>query len=246
MNEDRDRISPPALPPAPEVTILVPVLFRAHRARPFLESLEAATPEPHATLFLATAGDLAMLEAVEDLARQIPTVSVHVMASNARGDYAKKINSGIRHTSSPFVFTAADDLHFHPGWWPAARALFDDPAVGLVGTQDLAPTERARAGEHSTHFAVRRTYVERFGTIDERGKLFHEGYPHEYVDDEAVATAKLRGAWAFAGNSVVEHLHPSWGKAPRDKLYNAQGRRMAQGRALFQRRRKLWTPTPSR
>ena len=84
-----------------------------------------------------------------------------------------------------------------------------------------------------------REYVDR-GTIDEPGKLLHEGYPHEYVDDEFVQTAKKRGAWAFAEASIVEHLHPSWGKAPRDKLYDAQRQRMNAGRVVLNRRRHLW------
>jgi hypothetical protein len=45
------------------------------------------------------------------------------------------------------------------------------------------------AGRHSTHSLVTRDYVERFGTIDEAGVVLHEGYPHEFVDDEFVQTA---------------------------------------------------------
>jgi len=93
---------------------------------------------------------------------------------------------------------------------------------------------------------IRRRYADDLGTIDEPGKILHEGYPHEYVDDELVETAKARDAWTFAAGSVVEHLHPSWGKAPRDALYNAQRRRMEDGRRVYLRRRKLWSLTLSR
>ncbi len=223
------------------IVVLVPVLRRPHRVAPFLASLEAATPEPHRTLFLATAGDSAMIAAVEAAAADLPSVSLNVLAPNRVGDYARKINHGYSVTSAPFLFTGADDLAFHPGWLPAALEAFEDPAIGVVGTQDLAPTERARSGAHATHFVVRRSYVDTFGTIDEPGKIFHEGYAHEYVDDELVATAKLRGAWAFAPGSVVEHLHPSWGKARRDPLYAQQSARMARSRAHFLRRKALWT-----
>jgi hypothetical protein len=107
----------------------------------------------------------------------------------------------------------------------------NDPRIGVVGTQDLC-NGRTLRGEHATHFLVRRSYMLERGTVDERGKIFHEGYPHEYVDDELVGTARARGAWAFAEASIVEHLHPSVGKAPLDPLYEQQRARMRRGQRL--------------
>jgi hypothetical protein len=228
-----------------DTVVVVPVLRRPHRVGPFLDSLEASTPEPHRVVFVATAGDAAMIAAVLEHAEADPLVSLELLAPNRVGDYAKKCNHAYRVSSEPFLFLAADDLDFHRDWLTAALELMADPAAGVVGTQDLAPTERARSGEHSTHCLVRRRYVDELGTVDEPGKILHEGYPHEYVDDELVETAKARGAWRFAAGSVVEHLHPSWGKAPRDPIYNQQRRRMAEGRRVYVRRRGLWT-TPSR
>jgi hypothetical protein len=71
--------------------------------------------------------------------------------------------------------------------------------------------------------------------------VLFEGYPHEYVDDEFVGTARKRGAWAFAADSHVEHLHPSWGKAPMDPMYAAQRKRMTAGAMIYRSRRPLWT-----
>jgi len=222
-----------------ELVVIVPVLRRAHRVVPLVASLEAATPEPHRLVFVASATDRPMIEAVERFAGESSAaISLEVLASSRVGDYARKINYVAVTSSEPFLFLGADDLHFHPGWYPAARVLLGG-GIGVVGTQDLAPTARSQAGEHATHFLVAREYVAR-GTIDEPGKLLHEGYPHEYVDDEFVQTAKKRNAWAFAADSVVEHLHPSWGKAPRDPLYDGQRRRMNAGRAVLVRRRHLW------
>ena len=229
-----------------EVAVIVPVLRRPHRVAPFLDSLSAATPEPHRIDFVATAGDSPMIAEILRLAEDDPTISLHVLAPNTVGDFARKVNHAYRTTSAPFLFLAADDLAFHPGWLPAVLAPFTAPEIGVVGTQDLAPTARSLAGEHSTHCMVRRSYADEFGTIDEPGKILHEGYPHEYVDDELVETAKARGAWSFAAGSVVEHLHPSWGKADRDALYNGQRRRMEAGRRVFVRRSGLWSPILSR
>lgn len=223
-----------------DTVVVVPVLRRPHRVRPLLDSLEEHTPEPHRVVFVATATDAAMIAAVLEQAEDDPTVSLEVLAPNRVGDYAIKCNHVYATSSEPFLFLAADDLAFHDRWLAAALELMADPAVGVVGTQDLAPTERARTGQHATHSLVRRAYVDAFGTIDEAGKVLHEGYPHEFVDDEFVETAKFRDAWAFCPGSVVEHLHPSWGKAPLDTLYRDQRRRMAEGRRIYQRRRHLW------
>lgn len=228
-----------------DLVVIVPVLRRPHRVAPFLASLEAATPEPHRVIFVASANDRPMIDIVADAAATRHRVSFEILRPNGKGDYAKKVNHGARVSDEPFLFTAADDLHFHPGWLPAALAPFTDPTIGVVGTQDLC-NARTIAGEHSTHLLFRRTYVEQCGTIDEPGLVFHEGYAHEYVDDEAVATAKYRGAWAFAADAIVEHLHPAVGKAPSDRLYAAQPDRMRYGRRIFDQRRHLWTPPPAR
>jgi hypothetical protein len=115
-----------------------------------------------------------------------------------------------------------------------------DQTVGVVGTNDLG-NARVMAGEHSTHSLVRRSYIDEQGTIDEQGKVLCEAYWHEYVDDEFVKTSMARHAWAFAEDSHVEHLHPGWGKAPMDALYEMQRMRMKHGRRVFWRREQMWS-----
>jgi hypothetical protein len=224
--------------PGVDVVIIVPILGRPHRVAPFLKSLAKATPEPHRVVMVGTRTDTKMLAE----ARKHPDVELLVMRPAYIGDYARKINFAYRHTTEPLMFLAADDLNFHDGWLPAAVAEMRGP-IGVVGTQDLAHTDRARDGEHSTHSLVARAYIDECGTIDEPGKVLHEGYPHEFVDDEFVETAKARGAWAFAAGSVVEHLHPSWGKAPADAIYSRMHDRMRIGRRIFMQRRQLWDTT---
>lgn len=97
-----------------------------------------------------------------------------------------------------------------------------------------------KRGVHSTHTLVQRRYVDKYGTIDQPGQVLHEGYVHEFCDDELVGTAKKRGVWAFAADSVVEHLHAHYLKAPMDDLYAAQGERMDASRDLFRKRERLW------
>ena len=214
--------------------VLVPVLNRPHNVAPLVESFEAATDDAR-LLFVASEGDEAELAAIHDADAEVLIVEKRLSC-----DYPFKINQGAAATTEPFLFTGADDLHFHPGWLTAAMARMSDPGVGVVGTRDLCNV-RTEDGTHSTHSLVRRRYIEDFGTADEQGKILHEGYWHEWCDDELVATAMFRGAWAFAPDSVVEHLHPRAGKAKIDDLYALARHRMVQGNRLFHERQHLWT-----
>lgn len=216
------------------LAVLIPVLRRPHRVSSVLSSALAATPSAR-VLFVASPGD----DAEQDAVRAAGADLLVIPQSPGPGDFARKINAGYRHTSEPLLFVGADDLDFHPGWFEAARRQLRS-GVGVVGTNDLG-NARVMRGEHATHFLVTRAYIDAHGTIDEPDKVLHEGYPHEFVDDEMVATAKHRGAWAFAHDSVVEHLHPLWGKAPTDELYDAHDQRMKAGRRVYQRRCRLWT-----
>ena len=212
-----------------ELAVLVPVLGRPHRVQPFLDSLRAATPD-HRVLFICDPDDSPMIAAVAAADEDWIEVS---------DNYAAKINAGIEETDEPFIFCGADDLDFHPGWFETARDLLELP-VGVVSTNDLCNARNAK-GNLATHPLVARWYVEEQGTVDEPGKLMHEGYPHEYVDRELTETAQHRGAFAHCPESVVEHLHPMAGKAPMDALYAAQKERMRAGYRIYKARRPLWT-----
>lgn len=212
------------------LVVLVPMLGRPHRVAPLLESIRATCDAR--VLFLLTPGDHDVVAAVGG--------EEHLFVDyQPVGDYARKVNRGIAATTEEHIFTGADDLKFHPFWYRHAINKLR-PGIGVVGTNDRC-NRRTMRGEHATHMLVTRSYVDERGTIDEPGKFFHEGYPHEWCDDEAVETAKRRGAWAHARDSIVEHLHPMNRKAPMDALYAAQGERMAAGRGLYVERRRMWT-----
>lgn len=210
------------------VAVLVPVLGRPHRVKPLVQSIARGTPEPHSILFICDSDD----RPTQD---EVALAGCRMISPG--GTYSEKINAGIAATTEPLLFLAADDLHFHRGWLTAAAAHMRGP-VGVVGTNDLG-NRRVIAGEHATHSLVARWYAE-VGTIDEPGKLLHEGYQHCFTDDELVATAKKRGAWAFAADAIVEHQHPDWGKADRDPIYDKGQATFRDDRRVFRTRRQLW------
>lgn len=214
------------------------MLGRPHRVPLLLASLDEATPaDAYRVLFLVSPEDTTVIEAVDNAGAE----RLVVPRKTLYGDYARKINAGYAATAEDYLFLGADDLHFHPGWFERAVSRFDnDPAIGVVGTNDLG-NSRVMRGDHATHSLVARRYADEFGTIDEPGKVLHEGYWHEYVDDELVGTAKARNAWAFAEDSHVEHLHPQYGKAAMDDSYEQQHYRMSRTSSYFRERRRLWT-----
>lgn len=218
---------------SPPVVALVPVLHRPWRIDPVLRSFEAGTPGPHRLLFIVSESDRAVQAAVQEAGGQ-----ALVVEDWRHGDYPRKIQAGFDATTEPLIFTGADDLAFHPGWLDHAVAKLR-AGVGVVGTNDQC-NKRVMRGEHATHLLITRAYVTEHGTIDQRGQVMHTGYWHECCDDELVQTAMARGAWAFAADSIVEHLHPDVGKAPVDAMYAAQAVRLRQGRALLNQRRPLW------
>ncbi len=216
-----------------ELVIIVPMLGRPHHVAPLLESIYANTPDPR-VLFVVSPDDYAVHAEIDRA--QVERITV---AYSPIGDYARKINTAYEHTREPLMFLAASDLLFRPGWYQAATAHLDE-RIGVVGTNDLG-SQRVIDGQHSTHSLVTRDYVDQWGTIDQQRKVLCELYWHEYVDDEFIETAKFRGAFAAATDSIVEHLHPNWGKAETDPLYAAQRSRMARGVRIYRRRRHLWT-----
>jgi glycosyltransferase involved in cell wall biosynthesis len=211
-----------------DVVILVPVLRRPRNVEPLLRSIRETTPDAR-VLFICSPGDEAEIDAIRAHGAEYIEVD---------GNYAKKINAGVRHTTEPLIFQGADDVRFHPGWLERAKERLT-AGVGVVGTNDLS-SKRAMAGTHATHSLFTRDYAA-LGTIDDPTRVLHERYLHEFVDDEFIGTAKKRNAFVSAHDSIVEHLHPYAGKAPKDELYSKAGRRMLVGWFIFRWRRRLWT-----
>lgn len=215
-----------------DLVILVPMLGRPKHVDPLLASISNSVPGSE-VLFVCSPNDHRVIEAVENAGCDYARIPYHPI-----GDYARKINYGVSNTTKPLIFLGASDLLFHNLWFEYAVQRMAR-GVGVIGTNDLG-NPRVISGDHSTHSLVTREYAE-LGTIDNPRLLLHEGYPHEFVDDEFIETAKHRGAFVAATDSLVEHLHPNWGKGEPDNLYQQQRQRMALGRRIYMRRKRLWT-----
>lgn len=165
-------------------------------------------------------------------------------AGGEPGDYARKINAGYRMTNAPYLFTGADDVVPQPGWYDAARALMVD-GIGVVGTVDQC-NHRTINGAHSTHSLVARWYADQGACMDQDHVIYHEGYQHEFCDDEMIRTAMHRGAYAHAFDAVVEHVHMLRDRTLDDAVYRHGRSKSSLSRMLFKRRRGLWGDRPQR
>lgn len=220
----------------PDTVIIIPVLRRPHRVKPLLENIAASTPEgSYRVLFVATVDDWEEITTILD-AGQIPLLVG--WEGGSPGDFAKKTNAGYRLSTEPLIFTGADDLNFHPGWLEAAKAKMK-PGIGVIGTMD-GGNPAVKRGLASTHSLVKRSYADLGGSVDASRMIYAEQYPHQFCDNEFVETAKARGAFAFARNSIVEHHHPHWNKGEHDEVYAIGDQALEPSRKVYQQRQKLW------
>lgn len=223
-----------------DVAILVPVLERPKRAKPLVDTVRQTTVLDWRLVFLCSPRDRLEIQAAQRLARADERISVIVLDDGpGQGDYARKINRGFSETESTWIFQAADDLRFRSGWDTAAVTVGEREAVGVVGTNDLGNPLVMR-GQASTHSLIRRAYVDECGGSGQPGVVLHEGYWHNFVDDELVGVARARGCFAFAVHSHVEHLHPVWRKASPDATYERGGVHYNLDRRLHNSRRRYW------
>jgi glycosyltransferase involved in cell wall biosynthesis len=218
------------------VAVLIPSSGRPAAVTRVLRSLLQATPghgEVWEAHVIAEADDPATWSAAED-------AGFTPLCNERARSYAGAVNSGYLLTGSPVLFCGADDLRFHRGWLQTALRVLDDPDASVVGTNDLGHGA-VIAGDHATHYLLRRSYCDHpGGCVDGPGTVLHEGYGHSFTDTELVETAKARGVFRPCLASVVEHLHPSWGKAGWDDTYRKGAEPWAADERLFESRRPLW------
>lgn len=211
------------------IGILVPVLGRPQNVQPFLESAQN-TENEYCVYFICSPNDRDQIRECQQ-----SEAEVIVASFKPRGaDFARKINLAFDLTEEEWLFQAADDVRFSPGWDTKALSMSVIRPAQVVGTNDLGNPLVLRGG-HSTHTLFKREYIDDFGsgTVDGSGRVFSELYDHQWCDTEFVYTARYRGRWAFCKQAVVEHFHPHWGKGEMDSTYVKATRATAEDQNLF-------------
>lgn len=223
------------------IAVLLPVLGRPESSARIVENILSVSTSVSEIIFLFTPGD-DQHEVVQQLDREHESVLAVSVGPLAPGDYARKINLGFKIASAPFVLLGASDLRFHSRWDTEALHVAEQTGAGVIGTDDMA-NPSVKAGRHSTHPLVRRTYIDGVGgTFDQgAGVVYCEQYDHQAVDNELCTAAILRKQWAFAKESKVQHLHPIFDKTVEmDATYRRGLARGKQDIALYQERLKAF------
>lgn len=212
-------------PATEQVDVIVPVLHRPQNIQPLMESLKATCPQATAW-FVCEPEDLVEWAEVDRCGGK---VLVHP------GTFANKVNHAYTKTSAPWLMLVGDDVVFHAGWWDQAFATAQRTGANVIGTNDLG-NPRVIAGDHATHMAIRRSYVDEVGASWDGPGIVCSDYKHWFVDDEIVTAAKQRQTWAPCLRSVVEHRHPYWGKANTDDVYKLGAAATKADQKRFQQR----------
>jgi len=221
------------------IDVVCPVLGRPANAQPFVDSLFDSTTVPFTLTFMCSPGDEPEIDACIATNENVYVVEWQP----GPGDASRKWNYGYTLGDNPFVFTAADDITFTPGWDIEVLKVAERTGAGMVGTNDDA-NPLVKRGRHSTHSLFSRAYIDTVGGtfFDGPGIVYHESYSHQFIDTESVKAAMDRGQWAFAHNSVVAHHHPIYDRtvAMDDTYRRALGDASADKR-LYVQRLKEWS-----
>ncbi len=219
------------------IVVLVPVLGRPANAQPLADSLAAASPGVR-LVFLVSPDDPEQYHACVKTGADLFLVPF----ASGPADFQKKIRHGYENTTEEWIFQAADDVRFQPGWDTALMECADRTGADVIGTDD-GHNPTVRAGNHSTHTLIRRSYIDHPGaSMDGPGTVFSEAYSHQWCDTELVQLAMARGVWAFCAEAKVTHLHPFWtgGRRTMDETYRKGLATSTQDHRIFMRRSRLW------
>ena len=184
------------------ISIIVPVLNRPQNVKPLISSYLDNSPLNKTEMLFVTSPSC--VEEISEIKKFSVPISVAIVSDDIKS-WAKRINWGINHSKSntnlskisSWVLCGADDIVFHKDWFDVAQKASEN-FTGILGTNDLG-NPACISGFHSTHPIVNRKYIEQYGTVDEVEKLCHEGYIHNYVDAEIIATAKKE----ICGNQLL-------------------------------------------
>lgn len=210
--------------------IFIPTFGRPHVLESVYKNIEDATALPHQTYFIAESRDQSTIDTLNLL-------RFKYVINEQEPSYAGAINTAYKDTVEPYFFCGADDLRFESGWLENAFTHMGQ-GIDVVGTNDLANPD-VLAGEHATHYLVRRSYIKDMGRADGAKTVLYP-YKHNYCDTEFIQTAIARGAFKSCPQAIVEHKHWAWGKRAMDEQDKQHQQDDPEDRRKFEERKHLW------
>jgi glycosyltransferase involved in cell wall biosynthesis len=208
------------------IAVIVPTVNRADMLEALVANIHQATLNDHQIYLVMEVTDHATQEASKalDVQRVVGTY----------GSCSVAVNAGYRASTEPFVAVVNDDCYFHANWDAHALQYFTD-SIHIVGMND-------GHGDCKCFPMVRRAFIEEHsGVFDKPNTIFHT-YKSQGPDTEFAFYAQLRGVWADAPYSIVEHRNWRAGADPNHPNYLKARDTITDDLAEYNRRWPLWDP----
>lgn len=212
------------------IGIIIPTLGRPAKLASVVANIHEVTKTPHKIYFAVEPEDTESMNAIS------ATGESYIVSDENPGNHTGAANTAYKRTDEPFLIIANDDFLFHLNWDIEALKAMENPAIGVVGLNEMSGADRC-----ITIFLIRRKYIEeQSGCVDVPNVVFYPGYNHQFVDNELWETAERRRAFVICPTSHVEHMHPGFGKAPKDATYNRADSKASIDQETYRSRRHLW------
>lgn len=212
------------------VAILIPTLGRPQKMKENVENLYSVTNKNDIDIVFVVEKDDE--ESIE-MGRSLDAITLINQRSR---NFGGAINTAVRTLTHNYFFGASDDFLFHDNWLPPLMKMSN--YFGMVGANDLGNPQVSN-GQLAVSYLIKRSYIPK-ACIGYPDDLLFEGYLHNFTDTELTETAIYNSEYAYCADSVVEHMHPAWGKSEVDSTYSLQDGTWEPDTRLFYSRRHLW------
>jgi|14_taG_2_1085336.scaffolds.fasta_scaffold00928_9 GT2 family glycosyltransferase len=195
-----------------KTSVILVTYNRPKLALQAVTTLYETTKHLNVELILVVDGDIKTVHNVENFLKdKVKDTWNYIMDySPQRRGALWSWNYGLSLTTGDMLFPSGDDQFFHPGWLDKALECHEKE-LGGYGMVTL--NDRIWDGNI---LGVAPFYDRKFCIDYLGGVCTYPAYNYFYVDNELNERAKLAGRYVWCPESVVEHIHPSQGKRPRD------------------------------
>lgn len=188
---------------SPKISICLPSRGRPERLRIMMNSALASAIDSTCVEFVVYC-DLDDISMMGFIAAQT------ILIRGPRLGISEMTNICYRNATGDILMYAADDILFNNiGWEQIVINQYHKSAYFLIYGDDLGQSKKRIA----THGFVSRKFA------DLNGFLLPPFFAADFCDTWLTSVARLAGCLFFDSKIVIEHLHPSWGKAETDSTY---------------------------
>jgi glycosyltransferase involved in cell wall biosynthesis len=213
------------------ICIVVPTYKRVQRIKETAEQLKKYKN----VIFVCHEDDQPSIEAVRGLE------NVHLVIDTQEPSGVNATNAGYQAAWTDLVAIGQDDFTWHEGWLEKALEKYNE-GYKVVGFNDCFPGHADQG--HAVGWLVERDYVNNVGlTADTKGVIFYPGYKKNCSDGELNEYNHVKGVFAIASDSRVEHLHHTMGKSQDDETYSRLEAFKSEDEVLFNERKQLYWAT---